>query len=76
MDMHIEIKKVDVNSYKGIIDMNAFGHELCMGIRHGLYGSHASTDVNIDYPLMHGAEGLHEIANAINNLADAIRENR
>lgn len=55
------------------VDMKAFGHELCMGIRHGLFGSHAQQDVNIDYPLMHGAEGLHRIAEAIDNLADAIK---
>lgn len=53
---HDEIKEIAMN----------FGHELCLGIRAGLYGSNASDNSN-DI-----ANGLFEIAGALNNVAEAI----
>lgn len=64
-----EYDKADELIEKGYIDfdMNEFGHELCMGIRHGLFGASASHSESIN-------NGFMEIADSINNLAEAIRE--
>lgn len=54
------------------IDMNEFGHEICMGIRHGLYGASCNSETNIDHPLMEQANNLKDIANSLMCIADAI----
>ena len=56
MDDHELIKELAMN----------FGHELCLGIRQGLYGCNAHDNAS------HISDGLFEIAEAINNLAEVL----
>lgn len=69
--MDIKIKNISEN-VTGSIDINLDG--LGDEIRKGIYGDHSDQDVNIDHPLMESAKGLYRIADAIDNLAAAIRE--
>lgn len=62
-------KEVDVLLAMDESNWSELSHAICMGIRKGLFGSNAS-----DNDSFGDAVALHEIADAINNLADAVRE--
>lgn len=54
------------------IDMNEFGHELCMGIRHGLYGSNCDKNSNLLDSMDDIAIALNNISNSIDKLSDTL----
>lgn len=47
------------DSTKGLKEVS-LGHEICMGVRHGLFGAKAAPDVSID-----GADFANSVAEAI-----------
>lgn len=73
----------EINDFKEIISegirrgisegiRDGLGHEICMGIRYGIFG----TNIGDNHSLVQDLEGLNDIADAINNLAQAIRETK
>ena len=52
------IKKVDDEIVVKIEEFEELGHEICMGIRHGLFGAMADKDASIDNTIM---EALAEV---------------
>lgn len=46
------------------------GHEICMGIRHGLYGCNAAQDESLWQQLPNLKTSLDNIAEALNNIAN------
>ena len=60
--MEISIKKDGKEVGSITFDMNELGHELCMGIRHGLYGVNADENADI-------SDALYAISESIDTLA-------
>lgn len=60
------------------IDINELGHEICFGIRHGLFGIKASEHENI-FSMASDSDiekGLDNVANALNNIANNIKKEK
>ena len=82
-DGNIETE-IDVDWYSDIkFLMENFGHELCMGIRHGLFGTHAteydSIGASLGYVInggdtISGETSMMHLCQALNRIAEAIEK--
>ena len=77
--MLVKIKKftegsADENYGEIEIDMNDLGHEICMGIRHGLFGASAeqNEDVSIALDTFNISDSIEKVAGALYRIADAL----
>ena len=60
--------------HKDVFRTEYLSHELCMGIRYGLFGADGKNGSSIEPGGT--AEAISELSNAVDNIANALKENK